>query len=222
MGNREILGRRERAIGVAQQDADQRATGECQVVPAISVEVGHRDGAGGGVGIEGRRLKGAIAIAEQDGHGARRHGGLAEHGEIGEAIAVEIAQREHPAGGQVDIERGLEGAIAIAERDPGDAAERAREEAGPGDIGAAIAVEVRGNHGDKTAVEVLDREGQPTLKRAIAVAEENAAGGSDIGDAVAIEIGDGGREIVEPVQKDLGGGAERTVTVAEQDDDVGD
>ena len=135
--------RGESAIAIAQQDANVVAAvvGHGQVGLAVIIEVPDRDAAG----IDAARAvrgggggKGAIAVVQKDADGAA---GIVRHGQVGLAVAVEIAHR-HTA--RIRAARAIRGggggksAIAVVQED----ADGAIVVIGHGQIGLAVAVEV--------------------------------------------------------------------------------
>src|SRR5205823_735307 len=113
------------AVAVAQQHRDgpgfQVRVDHVGAAVAVEVGDGHAVGAAAGRGdVVGAATEGAIAVVQEDGDvaGAVAATAHVRDGQVGVAVAVEVARRHPPRGGA----RGVgaiegEGAVAVAEAD---------------------------------------------------------------------------------------------------------
>ena len=103
----------------SQEDENRVRRGEicdCQIEPAVAIEVTHGDTIGTGAGSEidvGPEC--SIAVAQQNGHGVRN---FVSDGHVDFAVPVVVAQcHERRSGSRGVIDVGLERPVAIAQQD---------------------------------------------------------------------------------------------------------
>src|ERR1017187_3677577 len=174
------------SVPIAQQDIG--VTGS-QVGFTVAIEVSHHETIqkiyhSGSCDV-GRKLKGPVAVAQQDSHvGA----GVTGSGDVGIAIPVKVSHHYETgldAAVGVISGRRLEGPVALAEQDFHPTGEICKS-----NIGLAVAVEISHRQGgDKIRKLITNRR----LKRSVAFAQQDSQIGGgraegEVGYAVAIEV----------------------------------